>query len=212
MPWKDLASELAEEFGQIRLDRRSLEGFQHIAPIDKEARRNYNRWYSKQVRYPKHKERILLLKRQFHIYHKTLQDECWLRTKERWARKVKARSTHGTKQHETWLEYLRRWRKHRYHTDPEFRAKVLESARLYRLRKGQTPRKRVTTEEQREKMRAYKKEYSRRMRQDPEYREKQRLYMKAHNKKRQQDPNYRAQQNERRRLNRGKETSGRTGK
>src|SRR5688500_12314324 len=64
MPWENLAEDLSEEFSEQGIDFR--DNLRWIAPFQDEAsRKNYQHWYHKFVRYPKHKQELLLKRKEW---------------------------------------------------------------------------------------------------------------------------------------------------
>lgn len=59
MPWQNLAEDLEEEFSDNR-NYRWMDGQHLVGATDPESKRNYDRWYQKFVRYPKHRQELLL--------------------------------------------------------------------------------------------------------------------------------------------------------
>lgn len=178
MPWENLAEDLSEEFSEQGIDFR--DNLRWIAPFqDEESRRNYNRWYHKFVRYPKHKRELLLKHKEWvasnRDYVRQMHRDYYLRHRDAIRAKQKARKEEMKKTPEgrAKLYEYNASRQRRYMAkllkDPErtsrFREGSNQRAKAYRERAKQDPVKFAETlrkraeyrEKNRERIAAYKK-------------------------------------------------------
>lgn len=168
MAFQDLEQELKDLFSQVQLDRFDREGISvHNLEPDKENRRNYGRWYRKQVYYPKNREILCLKAKQNYLYHKLMNDEFWKKRLKGWKEKNIRSLIRGTKEYKSRLAANVRYKRKRYAQDPEWRKKELDRhKRVYKKRMADPEKHKRMLESQKkwrdanaEKRRAYQKAY-----------------------------------------------------
>lgn len=137
---KDLKEAIEEEFSDASRLSNEWFGLHAINPEgDPEARKNYQRWYHKFVRYPKHKQELLLKHKEWREENAAYVKEYWRRYYAANAarkiayekkRKEELRKTpEGRKKLREWAKVTSKRYIEKVRKDPEKYKKLLESGR-----------------------------------------------------------------------------------